>query len=331
MTYKNYSKELIINFLNIFKKKSLIVNDTPDFMKAPFREKVVLLKDPFIKKHCLELIDNGFTVVENSVPIDLIENSVSDFNDWKRRNKTKFHESFYKYDDKLDRIINLQSVLPIFSEMFSKNKALSVQDFLFQRKTCLYSSLFFEVGSSQDIHRDIPLFWTNPGYLYFGTWLALEDTNSKNGPLLVIPGSHKLGLFNRQELLKEYKGDKSKIHSTDQDLWNIYQKKVQSECKKNNLAEIEVHVKKGDTIIWHPMLAHGGKKILDKSLTRLSNVIHTTPENIPVFHIDTFFDLKKKVPVNAPWKYKDVNNRKIRDFGGLSITHDKKFDFKTLV
>jgi ectoine hydroxylase-related dioxygenase (phytanoyl-CoA dioxygenase family) len=93
---------------------------------------------------------------------------------------------------------------------------------VFEKRTCLHSSLFFEVGSAQDIHRDIPLFWTNPANSYFGTWLALEDTDADNGPLLVVKGSHKLPLLDRAKITSEVYSNFNDIKDIDDDLWNIY-------------------------------------------------------------------------------------------------------------
>jgi ectoine hydroxylase-related dioxygenase (phytanoyl-CoA dioxygenase family) len=91
----------------------------------------------------------------------------------------------------------------------------------------------------------------------------------------------------------------------------------------------EVYVEKGDTIIWHPLLAHGGAKYKDLSRTRLSFVVHTTPDNVPVFHTDVFFNPGKKVQ-----KFKDAY-RKVGDrnvsYGKLSIGHKDDFDFGSLV
>ena len=204
MTSKTYFKEIIKNiYYKSFFKTDLIYESLAHFQKDSFREETTKLEDEFLKIHALEIIDNGYTVVKNSVDALLLNELVADFYDWKSRNLNRFDDKFFKYDNKLDRIINLQVVLKKLKDLFSTNKALSIQDYLFQSETTLYSSLFFEVGSAQDIHRDIPLFWTRPTNMYFGTWLALEDTDTNNGPLVVIPGSHKLPLFDRNLILEK--------------------------------------------------------------------------------------------------------------------------------
>ncbi len=331
MTSKTYFKEILKNiYYKTFFKTDTINETIANFQTDTFREETLKIKDEFIKKHALEIIDNGYTVVKNSVDLSLLNEMVTDFYNWKARNLNKFDTHFFKFDDKLDRVINLQAALCKLKDLFSTNKALLVQDYLFQSETSLYSSLFFEVGSAQDIHRDVPLFWTRPANMYFGTWLALENTDTNNGPLVVIPGSHKLPLFDRNSILKNSGFLNKRIGEYEDILWTNYQKVVQDECVKKSLEIIEVHVDKGDTIIWHPLLAHGGKEIIDKSRSRLSHVVHTTPINIPVYHMDIFFNSKTKVPINAPWNYENHLGRKLVKHKKINIKHVQGYDYNQL-
>jgi len=331
MTSHTYFKEILKNiYYKTFFKRDIIDETFAQFQNDNFREDTTKIDDEFIKKHALEIIDNGYTVIKNSSDPDLLNDMVADFYNWKSRNLNKFDTKFFKFDDKLDRVINLQSVLGKLKDLFSTNKALLVQDYLFQSETTLYSSLFFEVGSAQDIHRDIPLFWTRPTNMYFGTWLALENTDENNGPLVVIPGSHKLPLFDRNEILKSSNFLNKRIGEHEDILWFNYQKVVQEECAKKSLNILEVHVEKGDTIIWHPLLAHGGKEIIDKTRTRLSHVVHTTPLHVPVYHLDVFFNSKAKVPVNAPWKYENHLGRKLVKHNKINIKHVYGYNYNQL-
>jgi phytanoyl-CoA hydroxylase len=331
MTSKTYLKEIFKNiYYKTFFKTSPITETLAPFQFDSFREETLKLKDEFLKRHALEIIDNGYTVVKNSVDSNLLDEFVYDFYNWKKRNMTKFDSRFFKFDDKLDRVINLQASLSKLKDLFSTNKALIIQDYLFQSETTLYSSLFFEVGSAQDIHRDIPLFWTRPTNMYFGTWLALEDTDANNGPLVVIPGSHKLPLFDRNHILKSSGFLNKRISEHEDILWFNYQRVVQEECAKKSLNIVEVHVEKGDTIIWHPLLAHGGKEIIDKSRTRLSHVVHTTPINVPVYHIDVFFNSKAKVPINAPWNYENYLGRRLVKHKKINIKHVSGYNYNKL-
>jgi ectoine hydroxylase-related dioxygenase (phytanoyl-CoA dioxygenase family) len=167
--------------------------------------------------------------------------------------------------------------------------------------------------------------------MYFGTWVALEKTDGENGPLVVIPGSQRLPLLDRDAIARKKYSDLSQIKHMDNDLWGSYQSEIGRLCHENDLKEEEVHAKKGDTIIWHPLLVHGGAKILDSVRTRMSFVVHTTPKNVPVFHNDVFFNVEKPVPSEAPWEYDEIEGRFMMRTHSLSIGHaHPDFEFAEL-
>lgn len=324
--YAKYFK----SFKWLFYKKSKINFSEVSFDKQEFRDKTYNLEDSFIRKHAIDIIDNGYTVIKNSVSNESINTAIDSFYDWKERNHKKFDPSFYKFSNKLDRIVNIQANLPIFKKLWSENQCLKITDYLFNSETSFYTSLFFEAGSSQEIHRDVSLFWTNPCNLFFGTWLALEGTDSENGPLLVIPKSHKLDLLDRDDIRQQAGIKPNRLDEYEDSLWQIYNSKLQNLCSKNNLEIKEVHVNKGDTIVWHPMLAHGGKEILDKERTRLSHVVHVVPYKTPVYRHNIFFNSNKKVPISASWSYETFNNRFFNKYENLSIKHIARYNFKQL-
>lgn len=165
--------------------------------------------------------------------------------------------------------------------------------------------------------------------MYFGTWLALEDIDGDNGPLIVYPRSHKVDLPNVEEILFNLKKKSSEIQSIDQDLWDFYQSKLLLKCNEKGIKPVEVHVKKGDRIIWHPLLLHGGKQILDNKRTRLSFVNHVTPYNTPVYHMDAFFNKEKEVEKVAPWEYEQLNGRYIAKMN-IQLNHVADYDYTKL-
>jgi ectoine hydroxylase-related dioxygenase (phytanoyl-CoA dioxygenase family) len=312
-----------------FFRESPVAERPAVFERAGFLAQASEIQDPIVKEHVVRIVTDGYTVIRQSVDNSLIDDALTSFHDWKSRNRDLLPQ-FYKFDDKLDRIINIQDRLGVFKQLFTRNRtALAVQDYLFQGETCLYTSLFFEVGTQQSVHRDIPLFWTKPANYYFGTWLALEDTDAANGPLLVVPGSHKLPLLDREAMARRKYANLSDIKDIDDDLWEMYQSTLQTLCSERGLPTLEVHVHKGDTIIWHPLLVHGGAAITDKTRTRKSFIVHTTPSHVPVFHNDVFFDPKRRVRSKSGWRYETVDGRTLT-VGKLSIGHGHDFDFRRL-
>ena len=90
-----------------------------------------------------------------------------------------------------------------------------------------------------------------------------------------------------------------------------------------------VHVQKGDTILWHPQLPHGGAPIRDLKRSRLSLVMHTTPRGVPVYHQDAFFNPARPFPTTAPWTYKPFQGRLYASHGAVSFGHVVDYPLET--
>jgi ectoine hydroxylase-related dioxygenase (phytanoyl-CoA dioxygenase family) len=222
-------------------------------------------------------------------------------------------------EGKFRRLVNLHLKINSLAKLFSQNISLSITDKIFNQPTTLYTSIYFEIGSTQDPHRDTPYFWTNPKHMYYGIWLALEDVNDNNGALEVIKGSHKI--YDSEEF-------RSKIAKSS-DVWGEYQKSVLDKCLKKNLKVTTVSVKKGDTIIWHPQLMHGGSKNINPYLSRNSFVCHVTPKNMNVYGLEKFFNPSQDslIPsLDDKMIYKELDKRYIRDVGMWSMCQKLYFN-----
>lgn len=286
------------------------------------RKKILTDSLPEWKRQAaLEFIDDGFTVLKGSLTPETCDRARSAFEGWCSRNASHV-DGYRDKDGHFPRIINLHEVLPELRDVFTLNqRALDLQDYLFGYPVTLYTTLFYERGSGQSTHRDIPYFCTKPLGFYFGMWTALETVDLENGPLEVVPGGHKIVGSEPESIAQKYYADLDKIDPYDSRLWDDYQAEINALCKSKGLTSKPVPVSKGDTILWHPLLPHGGASIVDFKRTRYSLVMHTTPENVPVFHQDVFFNYHKPVPSNVRWTYRTINDRRIAFHNGVSIGH----------
>lgn len=81
--------------------------------------------------------------------------------------------------------------------------------------------------------------------------------------ILVLKDRHKL-----PGILKK-KANGGIISAVDVEAFGIYAQATLDNCKRNNITQYkDVYLHAGDTIIWHPLLPHGGSKILDITRTR---------------------------------------------------------------
>ncbi len=263
-------------------------------MACSFNRTQSLLSPPWnlpldVKRHCAEVVWKGYTVIRNAVPAGECAALIDEFRAFEQLNDEIFTANRDQHGH-YPRIVNLHTAFPPLISLFARNKMLlTVSDVLFGRRTSLYTSLFYETGSQQPIHRDTPVFSTRPEYLYFGNTVYLEPANDENGCLEVIEGGHLVGELDRERLATDHYGTLDKVKSQDGELWIKYQDSLAVRCQRRGLTTTKLHVQAGDTLIWHPQLPHGGSPIRDKSKTRFSLVMHTTPEGVPVYHQDAFF------------------------------------------
>ena len=281
--------------------------------------------EPWLREIVYSFLEQGFVVVPASVDAKTCDQAVTTFKRFAALNEDKlgpFRDAHGHYP----RLVNFHLTIEELMPLFAANSALAITDFLFQAETVLYTSLFYERGSAQDVHRDTPYFTTRPEYRYFGVWVALEDADADNGPLIVVPGGHLLPELPRSEIARESWPQPEDAPDESQELWEKYQGRVHEQMKRLGLAVREVHVKKGDTIIWHPHLPHGGGAINDLSRTRFSLVMHVTPMGTPVYHQKAFFNPSMPLSETAPWSYKSGGGRRYAGHPSVSIAH--QVDYK---
>lgn len=263
-----------------------------------------------VAKHLAELLADGVAVIPNAYPTHFIDSLRADVKEFMRRNAVIF-DKHLDADGHYPRIINLHLAYPEVLSVFTDNPvALGVQDGFFNARSSIYTTLYYERGSAQPIHRDTPYFCTRPEYRYLGVWVALEDANEVNGCLEVIRKGHLLPELDRERLALEEYESLDRVPSDSQVMWEKYQDRVTRQCMDAGLKVEKVAVKAGDTVIWHPQLPHGGSAIGDMSRTRHSLVMHVAPVGTPVYHQDVFFNPGKPMPETSAWKYLDCKDRK---------------------
>lgn len=291
-------------------------------------KQVIARYHPEFRQHCRELHEEGFTRIRGGFPSGLVTKILDSVKHTLRRNDEVFR-SHIDADGHYPRIINLHLAhLPLLRLFTANTLALAVQDEFFGASSALYTSLYYERGSAQSIHRDTPYFTTRPEYRYLGVWVALEDATEANGCLEIVRKGHLVPELDRPSIALEHYNTLDDVPPgapAGQDiLWDIYQSKVMDSCVARGLRPERVEATTGDVIIWHPQLPHGGSQILDLTRTRHSFVMHVTPVGTPVYQQDVFFNPAKQVPDRAAWAYEEFAGRKYARFDSIDIGHRER-------
>ncbi|HAL23755.1 MAG TPA: phytanoyl-CoA dioxygenase [Stenotrophomonas sp.] len=264
------------------------------------------------------LMRDGYVVVRQAIAPTLVEDINQRIARFKQRNAKAVTRNLDDHQ-RLYRIVNLHLVVDAMTALLTDNAAIDVCDRFFGEPTTLYTSLYYERGSEQSLHRDTPVFCTSPGERYMGVWTALDAVDDSNGPLRVVPGSHLLPPIDLQALRKKVFGD-GPVSPMAGEGWAGYQDAVARQCEEAGLQAQAVHVQPGDVIVWHPQLFHGGAPHPSAG-TRRSVVMHVTPKAMPVGHMDVFYG-QTALPEKAPWRYYRRGQREIARFGHVDFGHE---------
>ena len=279
---------------------------------------------PIARAHYEHLLREGFAHIPQGFPAGLIETVSAGVKRFLARNDSIFHPHI-DADGHYPRLVNLHVAHEPLLQLFTQNVvALAVQDAFFEAASTLYTSLYYERGSAQSIHRDTPYFSTRPEYRYLGVWVALEDADERNGCLQIIRRGHLVPELERQSIALDHYPSLEAVPPSCDALWNAYQQQVMESCVAAGLEVELLKVKAGDVVIWHPQLPHGGAAIGDLSRTRHSLVMHVTPPGTPVYHHDVFFNPAKQVSERAKWAYRKFDGRKFVAGNSVDIGHKEQ-------
>jgi phytanoyl-CoA hydroxylase len=147
---------------------------------------------------------------------------------------------------------------------------------LLEGEPLVCNSLNFERGSQQPFHIDT---WYMPPPVdnrMVAAWIAVDDVDASNGPLVYYPGSH---------LIPAYRFSDGRLNEIASEVPRC-REYLEREIEARGLKEVEFHGRSGDVFIWHAQLLNGGRPIRDMSRTRGSMVVHYwRAGDVPAQHV----------------------------------------------
>jgi phytanoyl-CoA hydroxylase len=193
-----------------------------------------------------------------------------------------------KYRDEVVKVGSLHLWFDRAGELIFPLPVLRFLTQIYERPPVAFQTLTLRKGSEERLHIDTgPLTLTEPMSLV-GSWLALEDVQPHSGEFQFVPGTHQL-----PELL-HYGTDKP--HHEDFDEYGAILDTTLRMGKERGLETKNFLAEKGDVLIWHGDLMHGGAPIEDPTRTRLSMIAHLMPLGV----MPTMFDASGFRPVPYP-------------------------------
>lgn len=215
--------------------------------------------------------DKGYMILKQLIDEPTVEAINSEINQLQASGRLKFeNKNKLMFANRQSDLIRSVTEHPVLN---------GVMSFLLDKKIFPFQTINFITGSQQRAHSDSIHMTTYPlGYL-IAAWVALEDITPDSGPLFYYPGSHKLPfLFN-----SDY-NQQSTLLSLGNKQYEDYEDFLEEMIEANAFGKETFLAKKGDVLIWHANLVHGGEPVKSPTATRKSMVIHYYAEDVIKYH-----------------------------------------------
>jgi hypothetical protein len=140
---------------------------------------------------------------------------------------------------------------------------------LYGREPFAFQTLNFAVGSEQHFHSDAVHFHSYPHGFMCGVWIALQDVQPESGPLIYFPGSHRLPYHSARSLGLDRDEVMGAPHPQ-----RFFEPIWQQAVKEHPFNKQSFLPKRGELLIWHANLLHGGEPVQERYSRRWSQVVH---------------------------------------------------------
>jgi Phytanoyl-CoA dioxygenase (PhyH) len=244
--------------------KARVLSGVP-IIESPFFEQEIDRFDGKVRRIARDLHEKGYSVLDfpehgfeqlaESIKQDLTDRM--DLAGWREGRVADLRiQDAWAFSEGVKRIATNKTLVDILSQVYG-------------RKAFPFQTLDFPVGSQQHYHTDSVHFSSAPERFMCGVWVALEDIDADNGPLVYYPGSHRWPIYTNEHIGSPAGTPKEPYQHYDKfiELWRalIHSSKLEAD---------RFFAKKGQALIWAANLLHGGDVHRDKKRTRWSQVTH---------------------------------------------------------
>lgn len=228
--------------------------------------------DENMKSSLLNWSNDGYAIIENFYSSEEVDTINSEIDQILEKGEVELRNNGNKIMFALNHSEKLKNTA-------NKSEVVETMDLLLGKKSKLFQSINFLTGSQQKAHSDSVHMTTFPlGYLT-AIWIALEDIDENQGALFFYPGSHRLPYVLNKDF--DHGGN---YFLLGKDRNKNYEAAIARVIEENDLEQKTFKAKKGDVLIWHANLLHGGLPVTKTGSTRKSMVMHYYAEDVICYH-----------------------------------------------
>lgn len=245
--------------------------------------------------------DNGYFIIKNCIPESEVDQTWETYEKAIAENRLELNKD--QPDDPFPgRSQDTHLKVEAIARLLCNETIKSWISLFMQRPAKPFQTLVAHRGSQQAVHSDSVHMTTFPlGYLT-AAWIAMEDIHEKSGPLVYYPGSHKLPYMLSSDVGISIDEFKERQYAAYREK---YEPAVRTLIEEKKLKPKYFLADKGDVLIWHANLLHGGSMRKDMHYSRKSVVCH-------------YF-------VEGTFNYHDLSGNKARPHGGTCTIGDEEY------
>lgn len=254
--------------------------------KALVRRRAAGKIDNVLQGQIDHFMRNGYVILEQAVSHEAIDDltrvvkSAYGAGDARLRYHTdgrEHHVLDSATDPRGKRIVEAHAPLAEVRRLLTVPPVIGFLRAIFEEVPVLTQTLIFYHGSEQGYHQDPAFVVFDQPLKMAAAWVALEDIEEDSGELQYIVGSHRLPDY-------VFSTGRRDSHGAQPGEVDAFGKWLVEECDRRGLNRQRFRAKKGDVLLWHADLAHGGSAIKNPGTTRLSLVGHFCPVSVkPVY------------------------------------------------
>jgi len=230
-------------------------------------------------------VRDGYLVIKRAVDPALVDELVSELDrfwqtpppgfiveTFEPDGKRKVVPADIQYRDGRTKQLDLYALSPTVRKAIASPKPIEFLTAIFDAPPKAFQGLTFWHGSQQAMHKDTAYVRVVRNKVALAaTWLALEDIQEGSGELEYYIGSHRAPDF--------LFGGTDKWMETNPGDHDRFLQSLHDDAAKYRHVTGKFLGEKGDVLVWHADLAHGGSPITKPGVTRKSLVTHYCPVN----------------------------------------------------
>jgi len=231
---------------------------------------------------CKYWIENGYIILKNAINAQTLDDVWAAYEKSIQNGTITLQpEKICEEDPHPGRYLDPHMKVPEICNVMRHPEILRWIQLLMDRTPAPFQTITCHKGSQQGEHSDSIHMTTYPlGYLT-AAWIAFEDIHPDCGPLVYYPGSHRWPYIFSKDVGISEKEFQEKGYAIYHER---YEPKIKELIEKYKIPPHYFHAEKGDVLIWHANLVHGGSPRKNPLLSRHALVCHYFVEGAVCYH-----------------------------------------------